>query len=196
MLQLSEALEIEFKNIVSKEDFHAITAFFSISEEDFHLQKNHYFDTNTFALKNSGCALRIRKKANQFELTFKQPVEAGVLETNQMISEREAAAMIKNGYLPSGEVQELLTARTQAIDCVEFLGSLTTKRAEMPYKDGTLMFDHSFYLKKEDFEIEYEVNDVQRGKEVFLDLLTQLEIPLCPAVSKPLRFWRAKQANY
>ena len=59
---MKQEIEIEFKNIITQEEFKQLLYTFSIKDEDFITQENHYFDTETFSLKNNGCALRIRKK--------------------------------------------------------------------------------------------------------------------------------------
>lgn len=57
-----QELEIEFKNLLTKEEFHRLADFFQLTEKDFAEQENYYFDTKYFALKKHGAALRIRKK--------------------------------------------------------------------------------------------------------------------------------------
>lgn len=44
-------LEIEFKNVLTKDEFIRLQQFLGITENDFFLQVNDYFDTDDFALK-------------------------------------------------------------------------------------------------------------------------------------------------
>ena len=63
---MSQSIEIEFKNLLSIEEFNRMITYFQLSDDDFFRQINHYFDTKDFALKNLGCALRIREKKEYF----------------------------------------------------------------------------------------------------------------------------------
>lgn len=56
---MTQEIEIEFKNIVTEEEFNTLCKSFSI--EVFTKQVNHYFETPDFSLK-AGSALRIRHK--------------------------------------------------------------------------------------------------------------------------------------
>lgn len=71
------------------------------------------------------------------------------------------------------------------------IGSLTTHRAEIEYKGGLLVLDHSEYLGVEDFELEYEVTDEAAGKRIFISLLEEKRIPMRPADKKIARFMKA-----
>jgi uncharacterized protein YjbK len=52
--------------------------------------------------------------------------------------------------------------------------------------------DHSIYLNNEDYELEYEVENYQSGKEIFLELLKRLNIPERKTENKIRRFYRQK----
>ena len=95
-------------------------------------------------------------------------------------------------YSPKGIVQEPIEQLKIAFNKIVYFGSLTTKRAEFPYKEGLLVLDHSFYLNKEDYEIEYEVEDFQSGQLVFQGLLKQYEIPIRKTQNKIARFYQQK----
>ena len=51
---MHQEIEIEFKNLLTKEEFYLLCERFSLSEADFIMQENHYFDSEDFALKNKG----------------------------------------------------------------------------------------------------------------------------------------------
>lgn len=59
---MAQEIEIEFKNLLTKNEFEKLTQAYQLDNEDFVLQENHYFDTKSFALKHKGAALRIRKR--------------------------------------------------------------------------------------------------------------------------------------
>jgi uncharacterized protein YjbK len=189
---MSETIEIEFKNLLTKVEYENLLQTFNVKEKDVVMQSNHYFDTPEFDLKNLGSALRIREKRNNLELTLKQPAAVGLLETTQHLSVNEFQAAIQLQIFPKGIVQERLEQLKIAFNKIVYFGSLTTKRAEFPYKVGLLVLDHSFYLKKEDYEIEYEVEDFQTGQLVFQELLKQYDIPIRKTQNKIARFYQQK----
>lgn len=190
---MSETIEIEFKNLLTKVEYENLLKTFNVEGKDIVKQSNHYFDTPDFALKNLGSALRIREKNNRFELTLKQPAAVGLLETTQQLSTVEFKAATQHQIFPKGIVQERIEQLKIAFNTIVYFGSLTTKRAEFPYKEGLLVLDHSFYLKKEDYEVEYEVEDFQTGQLVFQELLKQYDIPIRKTQNKIARFY---QQNY
>lgn len=189
---MSQNLEIEYKNLLTKEEYHRLINFFKIEEFQAKTQVNHYFDTASFHLKNLHCALRVREKNNHYEMTLKQPAKIGLLETNQLISESEAQNLLKFNILPAGTINEKLEPLGIQIKDIEYFGSLTTNRAEFSYKDGLIVLDHSTYLDVEDYEIEYEVTDPIRGRQIFDELLTELNIPLRKTDNKVKRFYSKK----
>jgi len=190
---VSTEIEIEFKNIVTAHEFKQFLAAFKILPEDFWSQDNLYFDTSNFALKEKHSALRIRKKKQQFELTLKTPAKEGLLETNQLISEFEATRMINNESFPKGDVLQQIQALQVPYEEIVYFGTLTTKRAEIPYLDGLLVFDHNFYLNEEDFEIEYEVKEPVAGEQNFMNLMKKFNVPLRPVKNKVRRFYETKK---
>ncbi|WP_338753578.1 CYTH domain-containing protein [Bacillus sp. FJAT-52991] len=189
---MSQQLEIEFKNLLEKEEFLHLIQAFHIKEEDFALQHNHYLDTASFHLKQQGCALRIREKEATFELTLKQPAEIGLLETNQSLLKEEAEVLLLKGKFPEGIVKEVLQLTLLEIDSLQHFGTLSTKRAEIPYQEGLLTFDNSFYLGKEDYELEYEVQEEKTGQEIFNHLLKKFQIPRRITDNKVKRFYLEK----
>lgn len=159
---MTQEIEIEFKNIVTKEEFDTLCKSFSI--EAFTKQVNHYFETPDFSLKEAGSALRIRHKGATYTLTLKQPAEIGLLETHQVVTEDEAKMMMETNTIIQGAVVDQLHKLQIPVSALTYMGSLTTERAETLFKDGTLVFDHSFYYNHDDYEIEFEVQDEETGK--------------------------------
>ncbi|HZH58388.1 MAG TPA: CYTH domain-containing protein [Metabacillus sp.] len=192
---MSQEIEIEFKNLLTKDEFIKIKETFQLKDEQFFLQENHYFDTPEFSLKELGAALRIRKKHNQFFLTLKEPAEVGLLETHQIITEEAAQNMLKTGEFDDGQVTERLTSLGIDKKDMTYFGTLATLRAEKNYQNGLLVIDHSRYLNKEDFELEFEVTDEQEGKRVFHDLLKELNIPIRETKNKIRRFYEQKYSE-
>jgi uncharacterized protein YjbK len=193
---MSQNIEIEFKNLLSKEEFTNLIHHFKINPPMFQKQVNHYFDTPSFSLKACSSALRIREKGDKFELTLKQPARQGLLETNQNLTPQEAGEMLKTGKLLDGEVKDAVSALIDDAPLLENFGSLTTERAEFPYKGGLLVLDHSYYLNTEDYEIEYEVTDEANGFIIFTDFLAQLNIPVRETDNKIKRFYSKKAETF
>lgn len=103
---MTQEIEIEFKNIVTEEEFGTLCKSFSI--EVFTKQVNHYFETPNFSLKEAGSALRIRHKGETYTLTLKQPAEVGLLETHQVITADEARLMMETNTIIQGAVVDQL----------------------------------------------------------------------------------------
>ncbi|MFX3624132.1 MAG: CYTH domain-containing protein [Ectobacillus sp.] len=187
---MTEEIEIEFKNIVTKEEFQRICDAFSITS--FTEQVNHYFETPSFSLKEKGCALRIRFKNGTYTFTLKQPAATGLRETHQRLSEAEAKQMLERSQIVPGSIANRLKEMQIPASDLQYFGSLTTKRAETPYKEGILVLDHSFYFNQNDYELEYEVKE-ENKKLDFFTLLAEYNIPLRPTQNKVQRFFLAKQ---
>jgi uncharacterized protein YjbK len=189
---LTQSLEIEFKNLLTELEYEKIKSHFNLNDSMFFQQENHYFDTTNFTLKHNHSALRIRKKGDYFELTLKQPVPEGLLETNQVLAEFEATAALEQNVLPKGQITDLLSKMDINPDQIQFFGTLTTKRTEWEYKDGLLVLDFSSYLNTNDYELEYEVINREIGYETFIELLSTLQIPIRKTDNKIMRFYLQK----
>lgn len=189
---MSQQIEIEYKNLLSKEEYELLLDYFKVEKSQIKKQINHYFDSAGFALKNLRSALRIREKGDKYELTLKQPAEVGLLETNQVLTAEEAKLLLRNGSLPNGPVKSALLIAGVDVDALEFFGTLTTNRVELEYKGGLLVFDHSQYLNVEDFELEYEVTQPELGKANFQQLLLNMNIPIRKTDNKIQRFYQQK----
>lgn len=189
---MSQNIEIEFKNKLTMEEYELLLKEFNINKEQIFSQENHYFDTADFALKEKGTALRIRKKKNDYEMTLKQPAKVGILETNQSLTVEEASIAIQCGRLPSGTIQNRIEEADIPFLKMMYFGSLLTKRVEFEYMQGLLVLDHSFYLNKEDFELEYEVENFQSGQLIFKEFLKKHGIPQRKTENKIRRFYTQK----
>lgn len=190
---MNQEIEIEFKNLLTQDEYHSLLAKFSISNDRLVSQQNHYFDTESFGLKDNGAALRIRYKKQTYTLTLKQPLQEGLLETHQQLSEKEALDMLNGGQLVAGDIYTIIENLNIDPAEIKYLGTLETKRVEIPHEDGILVFDHSSYLNVEDFELEYEVTDFNEGKFRFEEFLTNHNIPIRHTDNKIKRFFIEKK---
>ncbi|CAN7461436.1 CYTH domain-containing protein [Rossellomorea sp. LjRoot5] len=189
---MAQEIEIEFKNLLTEDEFTRLISHFHINEENFISQDNHYFDTPDYELKEKQSALRIREKNGTHTLTLKTPLKEDLLETNQLLSKNQSDSLLKKGIFPEGEVRDVLNSLSISYESLQHFGTLSTSRAEIPYRDGLLVFDQSSYLQKEDYELEYEVKERTSGEAIFLELLEQHQIPIRQTDNKIKRFYLEK----
>lgn len=167
--------EIEFKNLLTKQEFELLVSFFQVDQKDFHSQTNYYFDTQENFFKNNRMGFRLRVLSNQNELTLKRPIEEHVMEENTVhVSDQQRDDIVNQTSFPSIPFLEQFNLVSPLI-CI---GTLQTNRVQIPFENGTLFLDHSIYSQTEDFEVEYESSDVKYGEKVFLDLLDTHNIPI------------------
>jgi uncharacterized protein YjbK len=192
---MSQEIEIEFKNMLTTDEFFLLKKRLDLKETDFVTQHNDYFDTSQFLLKEKRCALRIREREGQFVFTLKQPHDKGLLETHQPLSADQVQHFFSSKTLPDGEVVTALEQLSIPLNSLVHLGRLTTDRAEMKQSDGLIVLDHSYYFDHEDYELEFETSDYETGKAVFLQLLSDWELPFRKAKNKLYRFYTYKTNN-
>ncbi len=192
---MSEQIEIEFKNLLSDAEFERLIAAHHISDEQFIEQKNHYFDTPNFALKDCQSALRIREKNGRYEMTLKQPLPDGhgLLETNLTLDSGAARALLSGETIQEGPVYDKVQLMGIDPNLLSCFGTLTTARAEIPYEDGLLVFDKSTYFDVTDYELEFEANHYEKGKIIFQELLQKANIPARATDNKVKRFFMEMQ---
>lgn len=193
MILMATNLEIEFKNMLTEQEYQQLLNKFSINEEQVWTQKNVYFDTPASQLKKLEAALRIRVKNSTYELTLKTKQAVGLLETNQMITKQDYQALKYDHILVKGPVYEALESLNVDLNQLQVITDLTTKRAEVPYKEGLLVLDKSFYSDVIDYELEYEVKDYEVGLNHFNELLASHHIPTRPTENKIKRATKAMQ---
>ena len=154
--------EIEFKTLITKEQYYQLLDEFNLSNNIF-TQINHYFDTENTDLIQEQTVLRIRQKGNNYKLTKKTRALVGADETHIFLSKEKALEMLENGF----------NANIIGVPHhVTKVAELTTYRASSHYKNGKIFFDRSEYYGNVDYEIEYEVDEINQGKQdfkVFLD---------------------------
>lgn len=189
---MSQQIEIEFKNLLTKEQYETLLAAFEVAPQQIVRQVNHYFDTPTAHLKQLASGLRIRQFPDEIECTLKEKSgEHAHLETTDSLTKEQAALMLAGGLVPAPSVNARLQSLHIPTEQLTLSGTLTTDRVEIDYKGGLLVLDHSFYLHCDDYEVEYETNDETFGKNIFAELLQQFHIPPQPTPKKLARFMQA-----
>ncbi|MGM9968779.1 MAG: CYTH domain-containing protein [Anaeroplasma sp.] len=175
--------EIEFKTFITQKDYEMLITEFGLDNNIFK-QTNYYFDTDDTKLMNDKTVLRIRQKGNNFKLTKKTRAEIGADETHILISKEKALELLSNGF----------DAKLIGLPYfVHKIAELTTYRASAPYKDGTIFFDKSVYYGHIDYEIEYEVDDVNQGTKDFNDFLEHHSIEYKESIRKSKRAYDNRQ---
>lgn len=193
---MTQQLEIEFKNLLTKQQYEHLLQEFSIQENAIHRQTNHYFDTPSQAIKKRQSGLRIRQIDNYYECTLKEKsAENTHIETTDVLTAEQAQQMLEGQGFYAQEVAKKLTLYHIPLNELAVFGSLTTDRIEIPYKDGLLVFDHSFYLQCDDYEVEYESKDATKGNVIFNDFLQQYHIEKKVTEKKIARFMKALQTE-
>ncbi|TRZ35761.1 CYTH domain-containing protein [Niallia circulans] len=192
---MEKNIEIEFKNMLTKTEYNKLLNHFQVKETELFKQENHYFDTKNFELKERSSALRIRKKQSGYELTLKQPCDDGLLETNKQLTVEAGEEMIQTGKINDEQFASILEEMGISPESIVYFGSLSTIRAEKETGNGLLVFDHSFYLNIEDYELEYEVSDRKEGQAHFQELLDSFQIPIRETKNKVRRFYEQKYTN-
>lgn len=191
---MTQQLEIEFKNILTKKEYEHLLQHFNIQPEQIISQENHYFDTTDYILKHQNSGLRIRIIGNYAECTIKERSgDNAHLETTDTLSMEEAKSMLAGGKFVAEAVKKRLAALEIAPESLAIFGSLVTKRVEISYEGGLLVLDHSHYLNCEDYEVEYETTNEIIGKEIFKSFLKTHGIANRPADKKIARFSKALQ---
>lgn len=188
-ITMTQELEIEFKNILTKEEYMALRKKYNLLHQSPVSQINHYFETNTLSLKKKGCALRIREKNQQYKLTLKQPYQDGLLETHDSLTEEEMTNWLKGKIIRKPNVAAQLEELDISLLDLTYWGKLTTNRIEHQLTNGLLVLDHSIYQNQEDYELELEVQSYHSGQQVFYSILSENHIPKRETPNKIQRFF-------
>ena len=175
--------EIEFKTLITKEQYYNLLDEFNLTNNIFS-QINHYFDTENTDLIQEQTVLRIRQKGNNYKLTKKTRALVGADETHIFLSKEKAQEMLETGF--DANIIGLPYKVTKVAE-------LTTYRASSHFRNGKIFFDRSEYYGKFDYEIEYEVDEVNQGKKDFKDFLDSHNIEYKESIRKSKRAFDNKQ---
>ncbi|WP_347300148.1 CYTH domain-containing protein [Dolosigranulum savutiense] len=194
---MSQEIEIEYKNLLTKTEFDRIITQFQLNHENPFTQTNYYFDTTDFQLKAHHSALRIRTRPDQphAEMTLKTPKEGQLLETTTQLTLEQAQSFLYRKIIePTTEIAQQLQKiglEQKQIKPLTLFAELTTTRREKQLPQGTIVLDHSWYGTQEDFELEVESTTAADGQALFQAILQQCKIP---HRKTPHKIKRAQQA--
>lgn len=172
---MAKEIEIEIKSLINNDEYNKIVSYFNNYESVSYTQINYYIDTPNLSLIKLKDGLRIRKK-EEYKITYKTPLNEGVLEINQKINE-EDFLIFKNSFIfPEGEVKEYMINKNINVNELKILSILTTFRIDIKYKNGLLSIDKNTYNNVIDYEIEFEYDNYQKGLQIVQELFDILNI--------------------
>ena len=180
---MKDFLEIEYKSLLSETEFGKLKKQFS--EFPPILQTNTYFDSEDRSLYQQHISLRIRQMNGEFVLTIKHPYGEHVQEYNAEIADSKLSTLVSHPYIEK-YINPYISRE------IGVLGTLSTSRISIPFRQGVLCLDQNMYLNKIDYELEYELNEnCTDDYEGFLFFLAQYEIDEKKAKGKFFRFIQA-----
>ena len=181
-------VEREFKNLLTKSQYHSLLEDFKPLLTKEITQTNSYYDWDGI-LQSHKMALRIRIVEGKTigEITLKIPQSSlEVLEfTHELPVEMLHQYDEQKQFTLPLSIKEALESKGVVIEKVEQTALLTTHRFEGPLSNNEwLVLDESHYNGKMDYEMEMEVQNLSLGEEVFLKILQKYQIQREQAESK------------
>ena len=150
-------IEIEAKVLINEDDYNRVLKFYKKEELQKVTQLNYYIDTDDLLLKQFGIGLRIRQK-DFFVLNMKAPLQEGLLEKKESISEKEFDNFKNNGVFPNGSIKNLLLMFGVDITKLKIQTTLKTERIVIENFSDNEVFaiDKNYYNGLIDYELELE----------------------------------------
>ncbi len=156
---MKQQLEIEFKTLVSKEQFENITKLYG--PLNFLKQHNYYYKSS---FSSQSFRIRITKEKKIF--TLKEIVDEQILE-----HEKEFTGL----FYEDKDIKTLLD-KLEIYPPFNLEGELITYRAIVETDLAQLCFDFNHYNNLIDYEIEYELKKDHDGLSSFKRILSQADI--------------------
>lgn len=193
---MSKEPEIEFKNLLTAEEYSQLMSEYNVKNKELFVQTNYYFDTIDRQLERKHSALRIRTFIENAELTLKTPYKSYLMETTDDLEIEEADLLLRKETIKTnGSVAAALKEMSISPRSLKLIGSLKTTRFEHKTKHGLLVLDKSEYFGKVDYELEYEAEDVTEGKAFFKQFIERHSIPERFTKNKVARMKEASEAS-
>ena len=118
---MTHQVEIEFKTLLTREEYQRVIAFYQLDRSAFHTQTNLYFDTLDHQLKQKKFGLRIRTTEDKAELTLKSPLKEGLLETTDILALDESWYGQSHDYELELEVSEASSGKRAFLSLLDRL---------------------------------------------------------------------------
>ena len=182
-------IEIEAKVLINEDDYNRVLKFYKKEELQKVTQLNYYIDTDDLLLKQFGIGLRVRQK-DVFVLNMKAPLQEGLLEKKESISEKEFDNFKNNGVFPNGSIKNLLLMFGVDITKLKIQTTLKTERIviENFSDDEVFAIDKNYYNGLIDYELELEGTSLERAKNSLKEKCEELNIDFVEnAKSKQVR---------
>ncbi len=197
-------IETELKYLLSKENFRSLYHYImqQTSKPSLIRQVNHYFASPDSPLEISPINIRVRLKGEKSEITCKIPISGTTTDTiqnsyeyNKNICQKEAFHYIENG-LSASAMSEIFADmlkkhNLQPMDLICY-GYLRTARFSFSIKDDLppLLLDVNAYLGIFDYELEWELEQVQEADSILKSMFQKLNIsPIGELKPKRRRFF-------
>ncbi len=163
---MKQQLEIEFKMLVSKEQFDKITALY---RPLLFLKQHNYYYKSPSSLQS----FRIRIKEDKKIFTLKDTTGDQIIEY-----EKEFFDL----FYEDSEIKKLLN-KLNIYPPFYQVGELTTYRATIENDLAELCFDINCYNGLLDYEIEYEMKTSHEGLSTFKEILSSAGIGYIPCTT-------------
>lgn len=185
---MAQEIEIEYKNLLTKDEFDRLLTNLPFPR-DSQIQTNYYFETEDFALRQQLSAIRIREKNGNYQLTLKEPHPDGLLETHDMLTEKESFSWLHGNIIVKKNVFKQLDNLNISYKDLIYFGKLKTERREVNYENVLIVLDISSYNGQVDYEFELEAPHKEIGEKIFHQLLHQHQITIKNTPNKIERFF-------
>ena len=182
-------IEIEAKVLINEDDYKRVLKFYKKEELQKVTQLNYYIDTDDLLLKQFGIGLRIRQK-DFYVLNMKAPLQEGLLEKKESITEKEFENFKNNGVLPNGSIKNLLLMFGVDITKLKIQTTLKTERIIIENFNENEVFAiyKNYYNGLIDYELELEGTSLERAKNSLKEKCEELNIDFVEnAKSKQVR---------
>lgn len=161
-------IEIEFKILLDKTIYQKILNDYQDKKIDDYVQTNYYLFHPE--LDKRRYSLRIRYKKGKYELTLKTPAQVGLNEFNENIDE-DIKNKIFNHQKVSNKIFDILEKENIDYKELQCGNYLTTHRVDIPLNNGLLSLDANEYNGHQDYELEFEVDDYEKGFKEFQNII-------------------------
>ena len=180
-------IEIEFKNLLTKDQYDVLYEKYNLSNSEKIINKNFYYDDADESFKKIGAALRIRYTNKKTEMTLKIKGKTQNVEINVPLDERYPKEPTVLPILPNEIISEL-ERMTVKIKTPMLIQKIETLRHEVTLEEGLLVLDETTFINDiVDYELEFETIDYQTGLVAFEKLLAENNIEKSPAKPKIAR---------
>lgn len=159
----SNNIELEAKALLSKKDYEKLLKNIAF-DQHVKIQQNYYLDSEDRELKKYGIMIRLRRRDDRNKLTMKAPLGEGLLEKSQMLSDKEAEALIQYNQFPRGEVSDFLDILHIDPSTFKILAELTTERRTSVYEGYDINISKNTYADVTDYELECDTDSAYNSK--------------------------------